>query len=342
MGLLMTAIESLHTHTTLSDGKLSHRELFELAESLGISVLAYTGHDAVPSPTTVAELETFRGRKTKWVIGTEVTAGLPKELVPETCVMHIIGLFLDPTNEALIKHCHLAQQARIKRMNEMVSKLQKLGFKITAEDCLQMSGGESVGRPHIVQALQKYPENNLIVEKIRLEMADEASRNPAIQERYAHMMQKGERNYPYVLFLSPDAFREGYAEHEYMPDLDQAVALIRGAGGVAVIAHYFTVRSKMPLEIFEKLLAEKRIDGAEVVYGIREYGTDREKALAKERADLREILQRHGGLALGGSDAHTKEDLEFYIANDWFSGETAGFTESIFLTRQVNKQFSSL
>jgi len=66
MGLLMTAIESLHTHTTLSDGKLSHRELFELAESLGISVLAYTDHDAVPSPTTVAELETFRGRKTKW------------------------------------------------------------------------------------------------------------------------------------------------------------------------------------------------------------------------------------------------------------------------------------
>lgn len=338
----MSPIESLHTHTTLSDGKLSHRELFDLAETLGISVLAFTDHDAVPSPSIMTELETLRGRETKWVVGTEITAGLPKELAPETCTMHIIGLFVDPSNEALAEHCRHAQQARIKRMADMVSKLQTLGFKITAEDCLEMSEGESVGRPHIVQALQKYSENNLVMEKIRLEMADEASRNPAIQKRYAHMMQKGERNYPYVLFLSPNAFREGYAEHEYMPDLDEAVALIRGAGGVAVVAHYFTVRSKMPLDFFEKLLTEKRIDGAEVVYGIREYGTDGEKTIQIERAKLREIIQKYGALALGGSDAHTKEDLEFYVENDWFSGESAGMTARLLATQRVNNRFSSL
>jgi len=341
-GLLMTAIESLHTHTTLSDGKLSHREMFDLAESLGVSVIAFTDHDAVPPPPTIAELETLRGRTTKWVIGTEVTAGLPKELAPETCTMHIIGLFVDPSNEALVEHCRRAQESRIRRMNEMVSKLQGLGFKISAEDCFEMSGGESVGRPHIVQALQKYPENNLVTEKIRLEMADEASRSSAVQERYAYMMQKGERSYPYTLFLSQDAFREGYAEHEYMPDLDEAVALIRGAGGVAVIAHYFTVRSKMALEFFEKLLAEKRIDGAEVVYGIREYGTDGEKTLLAEQSALREIIQKHSALALGGSDAHTKEDLEFYVANDWFSGESMGMTAQLLATGRVSSKFSSL
>lgn len=335
----MTNIESLHTHTTLSDGKLSHREMFNLAESLGVSVLAFTDHDAVPSETIMAELETLRGRATKWVIGTEITAGLPKELAPETCTMHIIGLFVDPSNVALAEHCHRAQEARVKRMNEMVSKLQQLGFKISAEDCLEMSGGESVGRPHIVQALQKYPENNLVMEKIRLEMADEASRNPALQERYAHMMQKGERSYPYTLFLSPNAFREGYAEHDYMPDLDEAVALIRGAGGVAVIAHYFTVRSKMSLDFFEKLLTEKRIDGAEVVYGIREYGTDGEKTIQNERAQLCGIIQKHGALALGGSDAHTKEDLGFYVANDWFSGESRGMTAQL-LAHIKNKSYT--
>lgn len=338
----MSPIESLHTHTALSDGKMSHRELFELAQTLGISVLAFTDHDAVPSPAIMAELEMLRGRTTKWVIGIEITAGLPKELAPDTGAIHIIGLFLDPANKALMEHCSLAQKARIKRMNEIVANLQNLGFKITAEDCLEMSGGESVGRPHIVQAIQKYPENNIVMEKIRREMADEASRNPAIQEQYARMIQRGEKQYPYTLFLSSDSFRKGYAEHGYMPDLDEAVKLIRGAGGVAILAHYFTIRPKMPLEALKQVLAEKRLDGVEVVYGLREYGADGEKEMNTERNNLREMAKKYDAIAAGGSDAHTMEDLERYVMNDWFSGESIGFTEKILATGKVTKEFSSL
>lgn len=338
----MAPIESLHTHTTLSDGKLTHRQMFELAQSIGLSVIAFTDHDAVPSPDIMKELEELRGRTTKWIIGVEVTADLPKELSPATAAMHIIGLFVDPTNEALIKHCHLAQEARVRRMKKIVENLQALGFKITDEDCFEMSGGESVGRPHIVRALAKYPENNLVTEKIRKEMAAEAATNPEIQERYSQMMQRGETQYPYVLFLSSGAYRKGYVEHDYMPDLDEAVKLIRDAGGVAVIAHYYTIRSKMPLDIFEKLLAEKRIDGAEVIYGLREYNTPGEEAINNERQALREIIERQGALGLGGSDAHTEEDLERYAMNDWFSNESVGFTKKVLATGKVNKSFSSL
>ncbi|MFA5997086.1 MAG: PHP domain-containing protein [Candidatus Paceibacterota bacterium] len=339
----MTNIESLHTHTTLSDGKLSHKEMFDLAESLGVSVIAFTDHDAVPPPEIVAELETLRDRKTKWIIGSEITAGLPKELESSgSASMHIIGLFLDPTNEALVVHCRRAQEARIKRMNYIVNSLKNLGFNISADDCLEMSGGESVGRPHIVLALQKYPENNLVLEKIRLEMADEARRDSAIQEKYTHMMQVGEREYPYTLFLTPTAFRNCYIEPEYMPDLDEAVKLIRDAGGLAFLAHYFTIKSKISLEFLEKLIAEKRFDGLEVVYGLREYGTNEEIEMTRQRVAVHEIVKRHGALAAGGSDAHTQEDLERYVSNDWFSGETAGFAANILATGRVNKQFSSL
>lgn len=339
---VMTSIESLHTHTTLSDGKLSHREMFELAQTLGISVVAFTDHDSVPSDTIISELETLREEKTKWVIGIEITANLPRELRPETGAMHIIGLFINPENKELLEHCRLAQEARIKRMNKIVDNLQKLGFRITGADCLEMSGGESIGRPHIVQALKKYPENNVVMEKIRKEMAIEASVDHTVQEQYARMMQKGESNYPYTLFLTPNAFRKGYAEHEYMPDLDESVKLIRGAGGVAVLAHYFTVRQKMPLHLLERLLSEKRLDGVEVVYGLREYGTDGETEMNTERQALREMAEKYGVLALGGSDAHTAEDLERYVTNDWFSRETSGFTEKILATGRVNKKYSSL
>ena len=338
----MLPLESLHTHTTLSDGKMTHRELFDLAESLGVAIFAYTDHDAVPSPETVAELRAFPASKTKWIIGIEITANLPKELAPTTGAMHIIGLFLDPTNDALVKHCELAQRARIKRMQEIVMNLQNLGFNITAEDCLEMSGGESVGRPHIVQAIKKYSENNIVMEKIRLEMADEASRNPDVQEKYARMIQKGESQYPYSLFLSPDSYRKGYAEHDYMPDLDEAAKLIRDAGGVAVLAHYFTIRPKMPLEALDRVLSEKRLDGVEVVYGLREYGTSDEKEMEKERAALREMSKKYGLISGGGSDAHTREDLERYVSNEWFSKESVGMTEEILTLKRVSKSFSSL
>ncbi len=335
-------IESLHTHTTLSDGKLTHREMFDLAESLGVSVLAFTDHDAVPSPKIMTELETFRGRKTKWIIGTEITADLPPELKPASASMHILGLFVDPTNEALITHCGRAQEARIKRMINIVDALKKLGFIITAVDCMEASGGDSIGRPHIVQALNKYPENNVVMEKIRLEMANEAKSNPALQLQYNKMMERGESGYPYTLVLSPDSFRSAYFEHDYMPNLDEAVAIIRGAGGIASIAHYYTIRSKMPLDFFDKLLKEKRIDGAEIIYGLRGYGTSDEKALNEERTTLREIIARHGGIATGGSDAHSREDLEKYVSEGWFSGESIGLTAKILAAGLINKKFSSL
>lgn len=338
----MTAVESLHTHTTLSDGKLSHRELFDLAESLGVAVVAFTDHDAVPTSEIMQELETFRGRTTKWVIGIEITAILPKELSSQLSVIHIIGLFVDPFNSKLVQHCRLAQGARVRRMEKIVENLQRLGFKLTKDDCLEMSAGESVGRPHVVRALEKYPENAVVMDKIRREMAKEAESNTEVQKRYTRMMEKGERQYPYTLFLSADSYRNAYAEHDYMPTFDEAVSLIRKAGGIAVIAHYFTIRSKMPLSFFEKLIVEKRIDGAEVVYGMWEYGKSEERELVVEQTALREIIKKHGALALGGSDAHTREDLEYYVDQDWFSVETAGFTEKIIATGRVNKKFSSL
>lgn len=338
----MASIESLHTHTTLSDGKLTHLEMFELAQSLGLAVLAFTDHDAVPAPETMAELEKLRGQHTKWIIGIELTAGLPRELNNTTGVAHIIGLFVDPSNRDLLEHCRLAQEARVTRMEKIVKNLQRLGFRITNEDCLEMSGGESVGRPHIVLALAKYPENNIITNKLLVEMAEASSQDQTIQKKYSEMLERGESQYPYTLFLSPDSFKKGYEEYSYMPDLDQAVKIIRDAGGVAILAHYYTVRQKMQFGILEKILSEGRLDGVEVVYGLREHSTQNESIINAERATLRDMAKKYGVLALGGSDAHSAEDLERYVMNDWFSSETVGFTEKILATGKVSKKFSSL
>lgn len=338
----MTLIESLHTHTTISDGKLSHTELFELAESLNISILAFTDHDAVPTPKILAEIETLRGRNTKWIIGIELTTDLPSELKPNSAGVHIIGLFIDPHNEVLLEHCHRAQESRVKRMRKIVEGLHGLGFIISEEECLQASGGESIGRPHIVEALRKHTENKVIIENLKKEMRVAGESSQKIKEQYDRMIQRGESTYPYTLFLTPESFKSVYSDHDYMPTLDEGVSLIRGAGGVAILAHYYTVRSKMPLEILENLLAEKRLDGVEVVYGLREYGTAGEEEIETERTILRELAKKYGSIISGGSDAHRKEDLEFYASNGWFSGETNGFTTNILTTANVNREFSSI
>ena len=66
----------LHTHTTHSDGRLTPKELLELANSSGISVLSITDHNSVGAYKEVGD--TFKG---KLVTGVELNAYLGPKYV---------------------------------------------------------------------------------------------------------------------------------------------------------------------------------------------------------------------------------------------------------------------
>lgn len=335
-------MESLHNHTTLSDGSMNHEEIFDQAERLGFSIFAFTDHDALPSDDTLALFESWRGRKTKWIIGIEITSGLPKDMGGGSIGdFHIIGLFVDPKNAALFEHCRKAQTARRKRMTEMVENLQGLGFRISVEDCLRASGGDSVGRPHIVAALSEYPENAEIIENIRHEMESAAKNDSELARKYAFMMEKGVAQYPYTLFLSRDAFKNTYVEHLYIPDMDEAVRLIRDAGGIASIAHYFSIAKKVPLEKIRSFAANGRIDAVETVWNSTMMTGLRKEELEGLIASLRTIVRETGILETGGADAHVKEDLEYFTKNA-YGQETVSMTTRILAGGKVDKQRSSL
>jgi predicted metal-dependent phosphoesterase TrpH len=338
----MNEIESLHNHTTLSDGKMSHAELFNLAESLGYGVLAFTDHDAVPNEETMVYLETLRDRPLKWVIGIEISTGLPPEVVGEKGgEFHMIGLFVDPKNPALLEHCRKAQEARRQRMSSMVANLHSLGFHISEEDCLRMSGGESVGRPHIVSALREHPENEAVEAALCRTMEEESKNNPELAERYAYMIERGKEQYPYSLYLSPSSYRPAYAEHRYVPDMDEAVALIRGAGGIAVVAHYFTVKAKLPLNLIEQFLKEKRLDGMETVF-MPANAASIADAINADRAALRELIARYDALPSGGADAHRADQVEWYAASGAHEAEARGMAKRMITSGRVDQRNSSL
>ncbi len=336
-------IESLHTHTTLSDGKLSHKQMFELAESLAFSVVAFTDHDAVLNDNAISYLESVRSSKMKWISGIEISAAPPKEIEGlGKGGLHIIGLFVDPKNEAIKEHCRKAQSARVVRMKKIVSNLNELGFTLSEDDCLKASGGETVGRPHIVEALNSHPENEKVIKNLITEMKKETKTDEAIKIKYEAMVNGGSHQIPYSLFLSNEAYRPAYVDVIYAPDLDETTKLIRNAGGVSLIAHYFTVKKKMPFSFIEKLLAEKRIDGMETIYGLWHVGKDDEVELEKEKATIRELLKKYEALESGGPDAHTEEDMRLYASLPNFTAPSIGMTEKLLAFGKTGGRQSSL
>lgn len=338
----MQGIESLHNHTTHSDGLLSHWELYSLASTLGYSVIAFTDHDALPDAEALAFLESVRSEPLKWITGIEMTARLPEDMGGKSVAnFHIIGLFTDPHNAALREHCVLAQAAREQRMGTTVDNLKRLGFRITQEDCLAESGGESVGRPHIVRALARHPENTFVFEKLRIDMAEEAKTNPKVAEKYKQLIDGRPEQYPYLLVLSPNSYRPAFAGYSYIPTMDEAVTLIRGAGGIASIAHYFSISEFISAEKLKEFARSGRIDALEVVCDNRFAGEPERERILKEREITRMIVREEGILATGGADAHTRADVEYYASNKEYSGEAQGFTAKLLASGKINSRHSS-
>ena len=112
----MLNYESLHNHTTISDGRQTYAEVLATGEANGFGVMAFTDHDILPSPADLQKLREYQG-PVKWLLGCEISSGLPKELGGGPASMfHILGLFTDPTYQPLLDHSKLALAARSERM----------------------------------------------------------------------------------------------------------------------------------------------------------------------------------------------------------------------------------
>mgnify|MGYP001584870972 CR=1 FL=1 len=338
----MKNIQTLHSHTSASDGVMNHLEVLKCAKNNGISVVAFTDHDSLPSVQIVEQLKKQGKIVPNWIIGIEISAGLPTELGGEPYGgVHMVGLFVDPFNPQLVDHCKKAQQGRRERMTQIVANLQGLGFDISVEACLSASGGESVGRPHIVKALWEKASNLKVVERIRKDMERASLNDINLKKRYEEMMQR-ESQLPYVLFLSDDAFIKGVdVDYGYRIDFDTAVRLIRDAGGLAILAHYSTAKSKISWELLEKIISERRLDGVETVYAMTLIGTKEGEEWRNDSLKLEELVKKHRIIASGGADAHTKQHFIDFGQRSDYNSKTIGMAEKMITQSGVSTTWSS-
>ena len=192
------------------------------------------------------------------VLGSEISC----QTLDGTSV-HMLGMLFDRENSALAEVLSTTRDNRLTRMNRIVARLNEAGFEISIEDVLaQLAPGATLGRPHLADAL--------IAKKIV------ASRDEAFTE-LLHNNSK-------------------YYISHYSPTPEDAIRLIKQAGGVAVIAHPLaSLRGRtVSIDSF-KSMVEAGLDGIEISH--RDQSED-------ERQLLREVVEQYDIIATGSSDYH--------------------------------------
>lgn len=198
----------LHTHSHCSDGALPPAELVRKAAAAGVGLLALTDHDSVAG---VAEARAEAER-----LGLRLLAGLELSTIWRTYSVHVIGLGVDSEHPVLVEGLARQANARGERGRRIAERLEKLRKPGAWEGALALAGGDAnrVSRTHFSQWL--------------LAEGHVSSLQGAF-DRYLGAGKPADVPMPWV-------------------ELPDAVALIRAAGGTAVLAHpgrYPLTRTKL-------------------------------------------------------------------------------------------------
>lgn len=193
-------------------------------------------------------------------LGVEVIAGVELSVSHAGADVHLLGYFVDPTNAALAERLARFRAVREQRGARMVERLRELGVDITLAEVMAEAKGAALGRPHVARAL----------------------------------VAKG------IVKSIPEAFDQWLADGRpaHVPKeklgAQEAIALVHGARGVAVLAHPGLLPEASRYRIIHDLAA-LGLDGVEVEHS---------RHSSEERHRLRDLARELDLVETGGSDFH--------------------------------------
>ena len=247
----------LHTQSTASDGTSTPQELVRDAAAAGLDVVALTDHDTTAGWDAAAAA---------------LPAGLT--LVPgaelscrwtgtDTSIgLHVLAYLFDPDEPAFAAERARVRQARLSRAERIVARLRADGVDVGWPDVQAVAAGGTVGRPHVARVL--------------------------VARGYAADMTEA---------FAPHWLGQRYRLAQADTDVFTALRLVRGAGGVAVLAHAKAARRGpvVPDGLLAELAATGDLAGLEADHADHDRG---------ERAALRGLATDLGLLVTGSSDYH--------------------------------------
>lgn len=253
----------LHAHTTCSDGTYGPAELVGLAEAAGLAVVAITDHDTTQGWSEARRALRYGHEAGVWSSIQHVVPGIEVSCKIDGIGMHLLGYLFDPDDAPLEAALKEVRDSRVHRAELMVAKAVELGAPITWERVLEIAGDGVVGRPHVASALV------------------EAGVVGSVSDAF-----------------TPEWLGEGGRARVEKLDMDPvaAIKLLRGAGGVAVMAHPLAWR-RGPVVTDEHIAAFAAAGLTGIEMNHPDHGP-------KERDRVRGLANELGLLTLGSSDWH--------------------------------------
>jgi 3',5'-nucleoside bisphosphate phosphatase len=254
-----SAFIDLHLHSTASDGTFPAVEIIKSAMEAGLSAIAITDHDTLSGVKEA--LAAGIPPSLKFLTGVEISSDPPASFQLSDS-MHLLGYGIRVDDPALNFELLTLQKARANRNPKIVEILNQLGLTVSYETLMTSCEGQ-LSRPHIARHL--------------VERGYAAS----IDDAFDRYLGKG---------------KPAYVE-KYRLDWKRAIEVIRGAGGVAVLAHPYLLNFVGEDRLEEMIITLKSagLGGIEVYYSEHTpEQTERYKSLA----------MRHGLKMTGGSDFH--------------------------------------
>ena len=277
----------LQSHSLHSDGALPAPEVVERAAAAGVELLALSDHDTVDG---IDEAQAAGARH-----GIRIAPAVEISSVQDEYEdLHVLGYGIDHTDVHLLEQLERYRHDRVVRADRMGDALRENGFELdTTVLDERKAAGKPVGRPHLAQAAFGHPAN---AQKI----ADEGF------EDFSALL---------VAYLIPGT--PAYRRRTF-PTVEEAIALIHAAGGVAIWAHPF-----WDIEADPAVLASLErfrgwgMDGVEAFYVTHDH---------EQVEHLVGLADRLGLLTTGSSDFHGPEHKLFKTFRAF---ETDGMTPNL-------------
>ena len=102
-------LTDLHVHSTASDGTFTPSELVAEAKRIGLKAFALTDHDTVAGVKEATAAADEAG--IELIPGIEISTKYNSTYIKDKEV-HIVGLYIDYTNEHFLSDCRIPRQPR--------------------------------------------------------------------------------------------------------------------------------------------------------------------------------------------------------------------------------------
>jgi predicted metal-dependent phosphoesterase TrpH len=264
----------LHLHTYYSDGTQSPEQVVRWAHLQGLHTIAITDHDGIDGIEEATVAAKEFGIKV--IPGIEISAQTDEHIG-----LHILGYDIDTKNQLLRNACETMRKKRKIRNELLMKALNHLGYKLEWKDLDLRSGQDYLGKPQFAMA----------------------------------MVNKGYFKTPKDAFGLKGAFGSKEIRKirkEKVSDAE-AINIIQGAGGMAVLAHPAKIShigEPGTPEFYSKLdnmLADLKLLGLGGLECVYPEHTD------EQTIQFTIMAHRHGLKVTGGSDYHGPEFEPGYI-----------------------------